>query len=391
MRRHRIGYGAIILAALVLYILANRGEMLLLLAGLILLPLVFLGIQLLAMRSFSLTCKMRETCLMGQELPLRMQLRRKSRLPLGAVAVQIGTENILYQEKQEQVVFLQPSENESMEFSHLIRMADCGTVRTTVYEARCLDLLGLFCWKKKVGVQMETMVYPAQLKLQVQLARRPETTITGELYDQNRKGQDVSEVAALREYREGDSPGSIHWKLSMKLDTLIVREFGYPSNYSVLVLYDMMKYADGIRVPNAHNDAVLAFTAAVSRGMMELHLEHNVGRIYEGDYQELPVYSVHTWEDMVRNLLCRPIAEQENAQDVVFPFLRNSLKRKYTKLIFITPNCEDSLVRQLSKELDLTVIQVGDGSESVYVDAAGYSVISVDAKHCQEEIHTIVI
>ena len=391
MRRHRIGYGAIVAGTLILYIIANRGEMLLLLAGLLLLPLVFLGVQVLAMRSFSLTCTMRETCLIGQDVPLRMKLKRKSRLPLGAVAVPVDMENILYQEKQAQTVVLQPSEKRSMEFSCLLRMEDCGTVRTTVSEARCFDLLGLFCWKKKVHVLLETMVYPAQLQLQVQLARRPETTITGELYDQNRKGQDVSEVAVLREYQAGDSLGSIHWKLSAKLDSLIVREFGYPSNYSVLVLYDMMKYADGTPVPNAYNDAVLAFTVAVSRGMMELHLEHSVGRIYESEYQELPVYSVNTWEDMVLNLLCRPIAERENARDVVFYFLQNSLKRSYTKLIFITPNCDDSLVRQLSKELDLTVIQVGDGGESTYVDASGYSVISADAKHCEEKIHTIVI
>lgn len=30
--------------------------------------------------------------------------------------------------------------------------------------------------------------------------------------------------------------GSIHWKLSSKLDNLIVREFAYPANYSVLIL-----------------------------------------------------------------------------------------------------------------------------------------------------------
>ena len=41
---------------------------------------------------------------------------------------------------------------------------------------------------------------------------------------QNRKGNDPSEIFDIREYVPGDDIRSIHWKLSSKTDTLILKE-----------------------------------------------------------------------------------------------------------------------------------------------------------------------
>ena len=270
-------------------------------------------------------------------------------------------------------------------------MSDCGNIRVSLEEVYCYDLLGLFYRKIPVDIQMDTLVYPAQIKLNMQIMRRPQTSVTGNLYDQHRKGQDVSEVAELREYREGDSLGKVHWKLSGKLDELIVRDFGYPSNYTVLVLYDMMKNVDETRISNQRNNAILAVTNEVSYRMMELHLEHNVGRVYGGDIQILPVYSIASHEKMLYQLLCRPISEKESRGDTIYHFLQGNMRGEYTKIVYITTEYEERSVRQLAREIDLTVIQVVDESDNVIVDTSVYAVISVDAGNYKERIHNIAI
>ena len=334
---------------------------------------------------------MKTGCRVDGELPLTIEISRKSFFPMGAIHLHVTVKNILYDSVRKKDILLQPVEKKKMCFEYPLEMKNCGNVRVTVEDVWCYDLLGLFCRKIPIGTQMDTLVYPAQLKLNMQLMRRPQTSVTGNLYDQHRKGQDVSEVAELREYQEGDSLGKIHWKLSGKLDELIVRDFGYPSNYTVLVLYDMMKDVDEMHISNQRNNAILAVTSEVSYRMMELHVEHNVGRVFGGDIQILPVYSIASHEKMIYQLLCRPLVKNDSRGDTIYHFLQGNMRGEYTKIVYITTEYEEKTVRQLAREIDLTVIQVVDGADNVFVDTSGYSVIAVDAGNYKERVHNIAI
>lgn len=365
--------------------------MLVFLISLLIIPPVLIVVQLLVMRGFSIECHMKAGCRVDEKLPFLIEISRKSFFPMGAIHLHVTMKNILYDSVQKKAILLQPTEKKRMKFEYLLEMNNCGNVCIMVEDVWCYDLLGLFYRKIPVGIQIDTLVYPAQIKLNMQLMRRPQTSVTGNLYDQHRKGQDVSEVAELREYQEGDSLGKIHWKLSGKLDELVVRDFGYPSNYTVLVLYDMMKNVDEMHISNQRNNAILVLTNEVSYRMMELHVEHNVGRVFGGDIQILPVYSIATHEKMLYQLLCRPIVKQESRGDTIYHFLQGNTRGEYTKIVYITTEYEERTVRQLAREIDMTVIQVVDGADNVFVDTSGYSVIAVDAENYKERVHNIAI
>lgn len=389
MRRYRIWYGAAMVAALLIYIISNRSEALTVLLCLVVVPVLSFVIELVSLNGFKMEYSVKSSCHVGQEIPLEIRISKKNRGPLGRVQLKIQIKNTMYGEEKTQTVILCASEKKNAQFQHLIKMENCGCVRITVLHVKCYDHLGIFCWTRPGASQREVLVYPAQLQLNTQLLRRPETIISGELYDQNRKGQDVSEVSGLREYEKGDSLGSIHWKLSSKIDTLVVREFGYPANYNILVLYNVMAIFGENEISNQRNDAVLAFTSALSRSMVERNLEHNVG-CAAGELQDFPVYSLATCEQMVLNLLCRPVHEK-NGRDSLYRFLQTDIRRKYTKIIYITPEYEESAARQLSRELDLTIIQVNQGDGKEYMATEGYSVIPVDAETYQKKAYNIVI
>ena len=46
---------------------------------------------------------------------------------------------------------------------------------------------------------------------------------------------------------------------------------------------------------------------------------------------------------------------------------------------------------RICREIDLTVIQIVDGADNVFVDTSGYSVIAVDAGNYKERVHNIAI
>ncbi len=54
-------------------------------------------------------------------------------------------------------------------------------------------------------------------------------------YHPHKSGNDSSYIRETREYRPGDSLKSIHWKLSAKRETLLVKEFGLPLSCSLLL------------------------------------------------------------------------------------------------------------------------------------------------------------
>lgn len=391
MRKNRVWYGILLGFSILVFIVSQKAESLIFLGSLILVPLISILLELLAVKKLEFQMEIREGCMAGQKMMVHINLMRKYRLPLGTICVGLELQNQMFDEKKEEIIKLQPEEKRQMAFDYPILMQDCGSVRITSAGARCYDLLGLVCLKKSVKDRKEVLVYPANVHLNLELARRPESKTSGELYDPYRNGQDVNEMAGLRDYTEGDSLKSIHWKLSEKLDSLVVREFGYPSNYSVLLLYDMMKICDKKPVSNKRNNAVLALTVALSYSMVENNLEHEVGRMFFGECQKVPVHSISTHEQMSLNVLCRPIIKEERSGDGIYHFLRGNLKQKYTKIVYITPEYEEEAVRQLAKEIDLTIIQVTENGNSGGIFRPEYTVIPVDAQDYLERIHSIVI
>lgn len=391
MRKQRLWYGILLAAAVFLAVLANRREAVLFLAGLIVIPVLLLVAQTLVGAGSRITCVIPKSCRAGDRIPLEIELKRKNRFPMGKVCVCLRFENLMFGEQEERLFEIIPSEKRSSTCRFPVEMRDCGSVRITLVYEEYRDLTGLFSKKRKGEFVAETLVYPAQVRLLASLTRRPETRTTGEFYDPYRHGQDVSEASGIRDYVPGDHPGSIHWKLSGKLDNLVVREFAYPSNYDVVILYDMMKQVDKVPISNSRNDAVLALTVSLSYRMMERNLEHDVSRMFRGDYQTVPVWSVGTHEQMTMNLLCKPIPEEESRGDALYYFLRSNLKNEYTKMIYITPEYDESYVRQMSAQMDMTVIQVTEGAATTLVENPGYVLISVDAERYRDQQLHIVI
>lgn len=391
MWKHRIGYLAVTAAASIAYVVTDQRETLVLLCILFLLPFFSMILQKAAVYGIDIKCHMQGSCRTGQRIAVRFELDRKNSLPLGAVRLHAVFDNILYGAQKEVEIWLQPGEERSMSFVYWFEAEDCGKMKLSVSAIEYQDLLGLFVFKRSAAILGETLIYPPDIRLSTELYQRPETKSFGEMYDQQKKGQDISEVSGLRDYVPGDSMNSIHWKLSGKMDQLIVREFGRPSNYNTVILYEMKRKTKEAVIPNQCNNAVLAMTVSLSLSMLELNLEHNVGRVINKEFQTVPVNSMDTYEQMQMNLLCMPIVENVDGADIVYSFLRGNIRNEYTKMIYITPHFEENTARQLSREFDLTVIQVVEGKKADYTASSGYAVISIDVDTYQETIQSITI
>ena len=98
-----------------------------------------------------------------------------------------------------------------------------------------LDYLGLLPMKAPVKADARLTILPDLYPMEADMTARPAYADDGA---SNRRGEDRSEVYQLREYRPGDDIRQIHWKLSSKLDELILKEASQPESRSLLVFWD---------------------------------------------------------------------------------------------------------------------------------------------------------
>ena len=98
------------------------------------------------------------------------------------------------------------------------------------------DVFRFYSFKKKIISNTSLLVYPETINLSTF-----EITAglqAGELLIHNSAFQDKSRVSSLRDYREGDSIKSMHWKLSAKKDNPIVKDYESRVDTNAVIFMD---------------------------------------------------------------------------------------------------------------------------------------------------------
>lgn len=143
----------------------------------------------------------------------------------------------------------------------------CGCLRFTLRTWKVCDLLGLFSIRRPVPEAVEALVLPTPLPPELMEALSEQTQESVRLIP--RPGGGPGEDYDLRPYRPGDPIRSVHWKLSSKLDALVVRETLEPQQTALLLTFDHFG-------PIAGLDEVLSQLEALSRALLERNRVHYV-------------------------------------------------------------------------------------------------------------------
>lgn len=149
----------------------------------------------------------------------------------------------------------------------------CGAMELRVHKLIIYDPLRLFHRTIQVGLADRILISP-EPSLDLPTDWEPAFQVDEESveFSKDKPGDDPSEIFDLHEYRAGDSVSRIHWKLSSKLDSLMVKEYSLPLASAYLLLCDY-------RMTGRQPDAALrldAMLSAMQRFSAEL-TERNVG------------------------------------------------------------------------------------------------------------------
>ena len=117
----------------------------------------------------------------------------------------------------------------------------CGNVAITVEKVRIYDYMSIFAWT--VGRHYETqdiLILPPMREMYLGEDRwYNETSEDSDRFSLYKKGDDPSEIFDIREFADGDKIQRIHWKLSSKTGSLMVKEGSLPLTKAVHIFIDL--------------------------------------------------------------------------------------------------------------------------------------------------------
>lgn len=231
----------------------------------------------------------------------------------------------------------------------------CGCVKVQFSSWKCNDFFHVFSVRRQAVAEGCTVIMPEKQNSDFSFLTREGFDMESFRYSGNRPGDDPGETYDIREYQPGDSIRQIHWKLSGKLDDIMIREKSFPVDDTVLILAEAFQAE---REPR-RAETVAEVLSAIIRDFMEKKIPCQVG-IYDRNAGKFRQEKVRTEEDHEHILYSflrygsdgkTPVTVQE--------YIRNPGTQNYVNYIYITGNPEDKEAELLKQKGEVTVIGCG--------------------------------
>ncbi len=198
----------------------------------ILLPPLLSLLSLPGMLALRLRPEAPDCARQGDPIELRLLFRSKRKLPVGKVRLKLRIENLYTGETSREDYCVDAVCNSAGSLP--IPSDSCGALRLTVERWTCSDALGQLVLRRKCPPPVVCLILPRPAE--------PDSAVLNETVPESQPrmkpkyGGGFAEDHELRAYRPGDSMTSVHWKLSSKMDELIVREALVPDNDRVYLV-----------------------------------------------------------------------------------------------------------------------------------------------------------
>lgn len=247
----------------------------------------------------------------------------------------------------------------------------CGMCEYRIKKIRLYDYLSLFMFRKKSNQNIKIAILPNVNVIDDPLiVANSSVLIDSELFSSTKSGDDPSELYGIRPYELGDKMNRIHWKLSIKQDELMIKQFGLPINCAVAIMADF--YTESQLITLAQID-----------GLVETFLTLSLSLVYQQQIHYM------IWYDQIRDKCERfRVEKEEDCYEVTSLMYRcqvtgmmNDLltyheaqypKEQYTNIFYITTDLSEDLVNRLNDQRKSAITHIfhllDESSEPTEVD-----------------------
>lgn len=365
MRKNRIGYLLLIVSLGILLFFFQKTYLLLIIAGLCLLTVLF---RILLQRDsdrIGVHVDMPQGKRVGKTVVMTIDVTKKGNISVaGSVIAEIEFYHTMYGISIPKKLIM-PLTGDQFHYEIPIGLEYCGEVLIRCNSLRICDLLGLFSASLPSFRQPSVMVYPGRVNLNVEIAPASTGSMQNDGYIQNRKGNDPSEIFDLRDYIPGDDVRSIHWKLSGKMDHLVVKQASDPTHFQVVLMPDLgCEQIEEEMTVKQLNTAV-----AICAGMGERLLEQGM-QFYMAipTMQGLSFYEIRSNKEFQNAMYVWMSIELPKTEGMGLKyFVTEHMEQYFSKVIVISAGRYLQTLDGLDGKIGMTIISAVEGSETLHV------------------------
>ena len=294
----------------------------------------------------------------GQEMTLELVGNTKRPIfAVGAVRVEIEVRHTMFGASSLQHIEL-PIRNGQHVQKIRFRVPLAGEVQFHCHAVKLVDLMGLFSVKGTAFQTVDTLIYPEETKLELTLSGISVGTLDREGFQQNRAGNDRSEVFDLRAYQPGDDLRAVHWKLSTKLEELILRQASHPAYYELALMPDF-----GEDSSLAERNRAISLTRALGERLLRMGLPFCFLLLTTEGIQVQEVHDSRQWVQQLERWMRTRVPMQRGRS--LRSFSAEQMERCFTRLFILADGVYSEDLRSLEGEIDVMVISAEDAVQQV--------------------------
>lgn len=271
----RLCYLALLIGTGLFAILYTDTLSILLLLVVIILPIILFLLLLATRLLVKIQIELDDTITtIGTPVPIKLKIRNFSIFPLPNATARVSYVNEFTGLKEKNEISF-PINAASIQTAFLdISSKYSGIINLKIHSIVIFDYFRLFSLKLKQEKEAKLTFLPDTFPINAQLRQNVLTDEESNVFSKTKKGDDPSEIFAIRDYVGGDKLNRIHWKLSSKQDTLMVKDFSLPINNNIVILLEL-------GTPNENNrfellDSIMRTTMSLSQTLCDAEIEHKI-------------------------------------------------------------------------------------------------------------------
>lgn len=387
MKKVRIIYTIQLIVSILLLLLFSQSFFLVLAIILFVLPWIYKILMERQIKNIQVKMEVSQHVYCGDKILLKIHVdgNQKMRFVRG-ISCPIEIRNYLYDRTITKQYFLEFSDYAN-DFETYIEAPTCGKISFSLKQIEFIDLIYLFKFQKNIKQIVSTTVYPEDRKVEVLFSNDihgSEDISGGQL---NRHGHDMSENNGIREYVDGDDIRAIHWKLSSKMDSWMIREAAEPFHDEIVLIPDLSLFDINGQVEDEEINCAIGITYSIGKELLKQNYSFCLGIVRDN---ELVFDRIQSSADLLQALnerLTIPLANNLNAG--LQYFIGEHLERNFSHLFIVNLGKPDSDTAVLNGAITTCLLSVDQSIPNTISTQSGSITMLQVSTNLKETVHVI--
>lgn len=171
----------------------------------------------------------------NKAIPVYLEITNESILPIQKIRIHLELKNLLNKKKNRQNIYGMELAKGTTTFAIDLESSSCAVVLLSIHKIYFFDVFGLISFPMFPKESSILTILPHHYPTCAAISEHTrEFTMDSDMFDPYRGGTDHTEIFQIREYQAQDRMQAVHWKLSARKDSLLVKEYSRPVGYSVV-------------------------------------------------------------------------------------------------------------------------------------------------------------